>query len=140
MGTVASAPAAAVAPYPGPLLEQDAPSATATAGNNPPSSGTLKTIVGVRGAGTSNASSVVEIGDGGGKEEERPSSAPVPLNSAVAGHIRPAGSGPAIDIPQLLLERGGRIRITALWEAYQARFGETRYTLKDLFCKCFARV
>ena len=45
------------------------------------------------------------------------------------------GGGPARDIPQMLLERGGRIRITELWEAYQNRFGETRYTLKDLFCE-----
>lgn len=140
MATVASAPTATVAPYPGPLLELDAPSATAAAGNKPPSLSTLKTVVGVGGAGTSDASSVVKIGDGGGKEEERPNSAPVPLNSAVAGHVGSAGSGPVIDIPQLLLERGGRIRITALWEAYQARFGETSYTLKDLFCECFALV
>ena len=70
-------------------------------------------------------------GDGG-----QPSGAASVAPTAPATvHERSAGTDPTIGVPQLLLERGGRIRITALWEAYRLRFGETQYSLKDLFCE-----
>ncbi|CAN0179552.1 unnamed protein product [Pylaiella littoralis] len=63
----------------------------------------------------------------------RPEAAHTTAALVVGGGRAATGAEPAVDIPQLLFERGGRIRITALWEAYQARFGETPYSLKDLF-------
>lgn len=47
-----------------------------------------------------------------------------------------AGRGRLVtEIPQLLREKGGHIRIMELWECYQSRFGVNCYTLKDLFGK-----
>ncbi len=120
MGTVSSAPAPAVR-SPGLL--------PAVPETQTPSSSALKTMLGVSGS----------IGGGGGGGIH-PTGAPPPTPPLAATAERPVGYDPKIGVPQLLLERGGRIRITALWEAYRLRFGETQYTLKDLFCEprfCF---
>jgi len=116
MGTVPSAPAPAAR---SPGLLPAAPEVET------PSSSVLKTMLGVSGCIS---------GGGGGGGGSYPSGAPSPAPPAAAPE-RPVGYDPKIGVPQLLLERGGRIRITALWEAYRLRFGETQYTLKDLFCE-----
>lgn len=117
MGTVASAPG----PKPNPQDSGVAVSAAEPALSTS-SSRALKSVLGVAGGATSVPGST----DGAGPPKTTAA-------AAAAVHGRAAGTDPTVDIPQLLVERGGRIRITALWEAYQNRFGETPYSLKDLF-------
>eukprot|EP00752_Nemacystus_decipiens_P015668 g13982.t1 len=119
---VASAPG----PKPSPQGSAVAASPAGAASKSSPS-GALKSLLGVAGGGAGV----------GGVESSRagpPSTAEAAAATAAAAvHGRAAGTDPTVDIPQLLVERGGQIRITALWEAYQNRFGETPYSLKDLF-------
>lgn len=67
--------------------------------------------------------------DGGGRSGARGSSAKDPGDGGGAAPAR----DPAVDIPQLLREKGGSIRISELWEVYQEFYGTTSYSLRDLF-------
>lgn len=130
MGTVASAPAA---PKPSPVLAQPEDSGAAV---SPAASATRAPL---KSSSSSALKSMLDVAGGGANVPGSEGSTGPPNTTAAAApvHGRAAGTDPTVDIPQLLVEKGGRIRITALWDAYHNRFGETLYTLKDLFGEFF---